>query len=493
MTGTAATGRTGTAGALPAQASRLAWVIVFGSFASGLDASMANIGLHTIATDMHASLIATQGVTSAYLLALAVSLPVCGWAGRRMGVGRLWLAALTAFVAASGLCATAPAVEVLIAFRVAQGMAAGLLIPAGQTLLGQAVGPDRLGRAMATLGMAVSLALALGPVVGGLLLYALSWRWLFLINLPIGAAGLVLGRRLIPQGRGKQAGPLDAIGLGCVSAGLALVVYALSTLGATATLLSANTLIPLAMGLLGLAVFVRRALRRRNPLLDLRLFGNRVFTAATVTVGCVGAVLFGSPLLFPLYLQLVQHDGVVGTGLRLMPLGIGTAAGVRAAGRLTDRYGGGIVAIAGALSTATLTAPFALFDVTIAGPVAVQVLLFMFGAAVGVAVVPPGVTAYKAVTSDQLPDATTGVNITQRLGGALGSALFAVVLVRNLPTGTEHAFHTAFWWQTAASLAALTSAIWLWRTLHIHGTRHGSGEGGSPAVPGDGRDRAAGP
>jgi EmrB/QacA subfamily drug resistance transporter len=464
VTGTSTAGQARAGTADPLRVWRLAWVIVFGAFASGLDTSLANIGLRTIAADLHADLAVTQWVTSAYLLALAVSLPVCGWAGRRIGVGRLWLAALATFTVASGLCATASVIGMLIAFRVVQGLAAGLLIPAGQTILGQAFGPARLGRAMATLGIAVSLAPALGPVVGGLMLHALSWQWLFLINLPIGAAGLALGWHVLPRGHGGQAGALDWIGLGFVSAGLALVVYALSTVGTGGTLAGTNVLTPLALGLLGLAAFVRRARGRRHPLLDLRLYANRGYTAATVTAGCIGAMVFGSPLLFPLYFQLAHHDGVIGTGLRLLSLGIGTAAGVPIAGRLTDRCGGGIVAMAGTFATAVLTAPFALLDVTTAGPALLQVLLFALGAAIGLAAVPPGVAAYQAVTADQLPDATTGVNITQRLGGALGAALYAVVLARTLPAGTQHAFRIAFWWQTAICLAALTSATWLWRT-----------------------------
>lgn len=199
---------------------RLALVIVFGAFASGLDTSIVTIGLPAIGRDLRAALPETQWVATAYLLALAVSLPLAGWLGRRVGVGRLWLGALAAFTAASVLCAAAPTLAALVALRAAQGLAGGLLIPAGQTVLGQAVGAHRLGRVMATLGVAVSVAPALGPVVGGLLLDpntwhwlgdsgpahwlaggAGAWRWLFAVNLPVGAAGLVLRLRYVPRGR----------------------------------------------------------------------------------------------------------------------------------------------------------------------------------------------------------------------------------------------------------------------------------------------------
>ena len=187
---------------------RLAWVIVFGAFTSGLDASLANIGLDTIRTDLHTTLDRVQWVSSGYLVALAVSLPICGWLGRRVGTGRLWLAALAAFTLASGLCAAAPGIGALVALRVVQGLAAGLLIPAGQTILGRAVGPGRLGRVMATLGIVVTVAPAIGPIVGAAVLHSLSWRWLFLINLPIGALGIALGLRYVPRGRGEAVAPL---------------------------------------------------------------------------------------------------------------------------------------------------------------------------------------------------------------------------------------------------------------------------------------------
>jgi MFS family permease len=153
---------------------RLAWVIVFGAFAGQLDASVVNVGLHAIGHDLAAPLDLVQWVSSGYLLALAMSLPICGWLGRRMGTGRLWLVALAAFTILSGLCAVAPGIGWLIATRVLQGLAGGILVPAGQTVLGQTVGPSRLGRVMSTLGVGLSLGTAVSPLVGGLVLHDLN-------------------------------------------------------------------------------------------------------------------------------------------------------------------------------------------------------------------------------------------------------------------------------------------------------------------------------
>jgi EmrB/QacA subfamily drug resistance transporter len=440
---------------------RLAGVIVFGAFASGLDASLANIGLDTIGANLHAPLARTQWVASGYLVALAVSLPLAGWLGRKRGVGRLWLTALASFTVASGLCAVAPTIETLILMRVVQGLAGGLLIPAGQTVLGQAVGAQRLGRVMATLGIAVSVAPALGPVIGGLVLHSLSWRWLFAINLPVGVLGLLLGWRYVPRGQPGAAPRLDRVGLLYISTGLPLVVYAVTELGAHG---SGADVVPLLLGLVALAVFGVRSVRQAEPLLDLRLFVNRSYAAAGAAAGFTGMALFGSGLLFPLYFQLAHGEDVVGTGLRLLGLGGATALALPLTGRLTDRYGGGAVSLGGCTLLVLVSASFAVLPVD-TNAALVQVLLGLLGISVAFAAVPTGISAYQTVSRDQLPDATVQVNILQRLGGAVGGALFSVVLARRLPAGAQVAFHAAFWTMTAAACIALISAFILSRTL----------------------------
>ncbi|MGI5232994.1 DHA2 family efflux MFS transporter permease subunit [Actinoallomurus sp. CA-142502] len=441
---------------------RLALVIVFGAFASGLDGSLTNIGLDTIGADLHAGLDETQWVATGYLVALAVSLPLCGWLGRRLGPGRLWLMALVAFTAASGLCAAAPSIGWLIALRVAQGLGAGLLVPAGQTVIGQAVGAHRLGRVMSTLGIAVALAPALGPVVGGLVLHALSWPWLFLANLPIGAVGLALGLRYVPRGDRGAAGPLDRRGFALIGGGLPLLVYALTRWGSAGTPAAPSVAIPLVLGVAGLAAFVLRTRRREHPLMDLGLYRRPVYVAASGASALSGALMFGTALVFPLYFQILHHDRVVDTGLRMLALGLGTAVILPVAGRLTDRYGGGLVASWGGVAAVAVMVVFLLFGADAdAEPVLVEALLVLLGMAVAATAVPPGIAAYQAVPPDRLPDATTQVNIVQRIGGALGGSLYAVALANALPGGGEHAFRVVFGWLTGSAVLALLCSQWL--------------------------------
>ena len=410
--------------------------------------------------DLNARIGTTQWVANGYLIALAVSLPVCGWLGRRVGVGRLWLVALTGFTVTSGLCALAANIHVLIGLRVLQGLTAGLLIPAGQTVIGQAVGAHRLGVVMATLGTAVALAPALGPTVGGVVIHAASWPWLFLINLPLGVFGLLLGLRYVPPGVPALGRRLDWRGLLLVTAGLPLAVYGLTVWGERRTLDSAGVLVPLLAGLAALVAFAAHARRRDHPVLDLGLFARPAYAAASATAAFTGAAMFGAGVLFPLYFQIGRHQSVLATGLLLISLSAGTALVLPMSGRLVDRHGGGIVSLYGGVAAIITTMPFALLD-THTNQVVVQLLLLARGMAIALAVMPATTAAYKAVDTEHLPDATTQVNIVLRVGGALGGAIFAVILAAALPDGVDGAFRTAFWWLTAASTLGVAAAAWL--------------------------------
>ncbi|MFE3171699.1 DHA2 family efflux MFS transporter permease subunit [Amycolatopsis sp. NPDC059090] len=432
---------------------RICWIIVFGAFASGLDASVVTIGLDSISSDLGADLSVTQWVASGYLLALALSLPLTGWLARRFGAGRVWLVALAAFTVASGLCAAAPDVVALIAFRFLQGLAGGVLIPAGQTVLGQQVGAARLGRVMATLGIAVSVAPALGPLAGGLILHGLSWPWLFLINLPIGAVGLVLGLRYVPRGSRETTGGIDVVGLALIAAGLPLVLYTITTWGDTGRL-ELPILLP---GLVLLAWFVARCRRHPHPLLDFSLYRNRLYRAASLAAAFNGALIFGSGIVVTLYFQLGRHLDFVGTGLSLLGFAGATAAIAPVTGRAVDRYGAAPVALVGAALAVVSTVPFAFLSVD-APSVVVQVLLAGYGASVALVSMPMGIAAYKTVEPSRLPDAAAQVTILLRVGGSLGGAVFAVLIAGRLPDA-DAAFRLGFGAISVGAVGALGTAL----------------------------------
>src|SRR3712207_1918695 len=228
------------------------------------------------------------------MLALATVIPLTGWAADRFGTKRLYMISLALFVAGSVLSGIAWSAETLIAFRVLQGLGGGMIMPAGMTILTRAAGTDRIGRVMAVIGVAVLLGPICGAVLGGWVGDDFSWRWIFFINVPIGAAALLLSLRVLPRDVSQAEHRLDWLGLALLSPGLAAVIYGLAEGGAGGGFAEAQVLVPIALGLIALGLFVRHALRADEPLIDLRLFANRTFTVSSITLILVVISVFRS-------------------------------------------------------------------------------------------------------------------------------------------------------------------------------------------------------
>jgi EmrB/QacA subfamily drug resistance transporter len=324
----------------------IASVVVLGAIMSILDATIVNVALATLGRDLHASLSTIQWVASGYLVALAVVIPLTGWASERYGAKRLWMTVVALFVLGSTLCGLAWSPGSLIFFRVLQGLGGGMIMPAGMTILAQAAGPKRIGRVMSVVGAPMLLGPILGPVLGGVILQSLSWRWIFFVNLPIGALALVLAFKILPRSEPQPCERLDFTGLALLSPGLAAIVFGLSETSSHGGFAYAGAWIPIVAGVGLVVAFVIHALRTPGrPLLDLTLFREPSFAAASALVLLVGAALFGSLLLLPLYLQLDRGESTLATGLLLTPQGLGAALVMPLAGRLTDRIGGGPVTL----------------------------------------------------------------------------------------------------------------------------------------------------
>jgi EmrB/QacA subfamily drug resistance transporter len=443
----------------------LAAILDFGAFMAGLDTALVNVGLDTIHRELHASLAATQWVTSAYLLGLAGALPASAWAARRLGSGRLWLDSLAAFTLTSGLCALSPGVAALIIFRALQGVAGGLLVSVGMAILADAAGRERLGRVMAIVNVPTVLAPALGPTIGALLIDWGSWRWLFLLNVPIGILALAFGIRSIPRGARSAGARLDVPGLLLVGAGLPLLIYGITAAAGHRSLAAPAVALSLAGGLATLTAFAYRSLRRTEPLLNLRLFANRAYTAALTARFFGGVSLFGGVIVMPLYFQIQRSSSVLDTGLFMLAFELAAVATFPLAGRLSDRYGSGRVVTLGMVLTAAAILPMALLgtNVSLLGVEALQALRGIGLALAG----PPFVAAtMAAVHRNHLPDASAQGEIFSRVGGALGSALLVVILAGALLPGVHGgaatgAFHTTFLWLTAAAAFGVITAGWL--------------------------------
>ena len=338
---------------------------------------------------------------------------------------------------------------------------------------------------MSVVGVPMLLGPILGPVIGGLIVDSASWRWIFYVNVPIAAAALVLAARLLKADAGRaDAGRLDWTGLALLSPGLAGVVFGLSESESHGGFSDPLVWGPIVVGLVLVALFVRHAWRAERPLIDVRLFRDRVFAAASATTFLIGGALFGAMIILPLYYQVARGESALTAGLLMAPQGLGAAAAMPIAGKLTDKLGGGRVAVAGLLILTVGTIPFA-FLKSDTSYTLLALLLVLRGLGIGSSMMPSMAAAYASLERAAVPRATSALNVVQRVGGSLGTALLAVILqgqikdqlggaggagggtLERLPDNVRarvaeplaDAFAATFWWAVGMSVLALVPAV----------------------------------
>jgi EmrB/QacA subfamily drug resistance transporter len=458
---------TATADKIDAYVWRISAVVIIGSIMSILDTTIVNVALATLGRELHDTVANIQWVVTGYMLSLAAVIPVTGWAARRFGAKRVYIVSLVLFTAGSALCGFATSTNELIVFRVLQGVGGGMILPIGQLMMAEAAGPQRMGRVMSIVAVPAMLAPILGPTIGGLILENASWRWIFYVNVPIGAIAVIAALRILPNVERTKADPLDVLGFLLMATGLPLLTYGLAEIGVTGGVTSPRVIGPALLGLALVGTFVWHALRTRFPLLDMRLYRRATFASASFTMFCLGAALFGSMILLPLYWQQIRHESVVDTGLLTAPMGLGMALVMPLAGKLTDRLGGGPLALFGVTLTAVMTIPFGMIGAHT--PIAwLSVAMFLRGAGVGFAFMPAMAAAFAALQRSELPHATPQLNVLQRVGGSIGTAVLAVVLQRALVgahtlAAQANAYGTAFWFAGGLTALAIVPCIILVR------------------------------
>ncbi|MER8039952.1 DHA2 family efflux MFS transporter permease subunit [Streptomyces hydrogenans] len=439
-------------------------VMVLGGMMSYLDATIVNVGISTLSGEFETTLATIEWVTTGYLLAVALAIPLAGWAMVRFGAKRMWLLGLTVFLLGSVLAAFAWNAESLIAFRILQGLGGGMIDPIMMTVVATAAGPERIGRVMGLISVPITLGPVVGPIVGGLLLDNLSWQWLFLVNIPFALAAIALAVKVLPADPPPSGDPvpLDAVGVFLLSPGFAALVYALSQAGAHG-FGSARVLVGLLVGLALFAAYTVHALRTdKTPLLDLRLFANRGFTASVTTMFLLGGGLFSLLFLLPLYYQQVQGHSVLASGLLLAPLGLGTLIGMPLAGNLADRFGARVLVPTGAVLIGAGALVF-----TGSGPDTPQLLLtvaqFAAGFGMGLVGAPTMGSVYRTVPGESVAGATGAVFILNQIGASLGIAVVALILQGGgaHTTPTNASFADAFWWPVGAAVVVLLAGLLL--------------------------------
>lgn len=281
---------------------RTSIAVLVGGIAVILDSTIVSVALHQLAADLHTGISTVQWVSTAYLLALGVAIPLVGWLQSRLGAKRLWMAALVVFLLGSVLCSLAWDASSLIAFRVVQGLGGGVLMPLMATMVMQAAGGRDLGRLMSVVALPAALGPILGPVIGGLILGIGDWRWLFLVNVPVCLAGLVLAWWLIPTDSTTPGARLDVVGLVLLSPSLVLMLWGLSNVAGDGGFAHADVLVPVVSGaalLLGFVLWARH--RGGAALVDLHVLRSGPTRTASALMLLTGASLYGAMLLLPLY------------------------------------------------------------------------------------------------------------------------------------------------------------------------------------------------
>jgi EmrB/QacA subfamily drug resistance transporter len=410
----------------------IASVVVLGAIMSILDVTVVNVAIATLAREFETDLTTIQWVSTGYTLALATVIPLTGWAADRFGTKRLYVTSIVLFVGGSVLCGLAWSAGSLIGFRVLQGFGGGMLMPLGMTILTRAAGPHRVGRVMAVIGVPMLLGPILGPILGGWLVDSYSWHWIFFINVPIGAAALVMALRVLERDVPQPAHKLDWFGFAVLSPSLAAMIYGLAKSGQNGGFGHAEVIGPVAAGVLGLAAFIRHA--RRDPddaLIDLRLFRNKTFSASMSTLMLMVIAVFGGMLLVPLYFQSVRGEDALSTGLLLAPQGLGAMITMPIAGKLVDRTGPGRIVPVGlvvvGLSFLGLTQLEGDTSYWLIGAI-----LFVQGLGMGATMMPTFSGAMQTLRRAAIARASTTLNINQQVGASVGTAVLSVLLANAL-------------------------------------------------------------
>src|SRR6202167_5577560 len=340
---------------------KISLILIVGAMAVVFDTTIVSVAVHTLGTRLHTSVSTIQWVTTGYLLSLGIAVPLTSWGLQRFGGKRLWMFALVVFLVGSIGSSLACNVGSLIAWRVVQGAGGGIMLPLLVTLIMQAAGGKALGRTVTVVAMPALLGPILGPLIGGAILTHLSWRFMFWVNVPFCLIGLVLAAKYLPKDTVAAVRPkLDTLGFALLAPGIAALILGLSNAGAAAGFGHGDVIIPLAIGVALLLAFCLHAMRKSEPIANIRLFAHRSVASSSAVLFFSGFTLYGAMLLLPLFYQEARGTTALGAGLMLIPQGVGTLASRGVAGKLTDRIGARPIAVAGFVIVALSTVPFAL-------------------------------------------------------------------------------------------------------------------------------------
>jgi EmrB/QacA subfamily drug resistance transporter len=434
-------------------------VFVSAMFMNIMDITIVNVALPTIGRDFGISPTAVDGIVIAYLVSLAVFIPASGWLGDRFGGKRVLMTAIVVFTLGSALCGLAQNLPELVFFRVIQGAGGGMLAPVGMAMLYRVFPPAERIRAASILTIGTTLAPAIGPVLGGLLVTSLTWRWVFFVNVPIGVAAVTFGALCLERSAPQEAGVFDAPGFLLAGAGLGLLMYGVSE-GPLQGWSSPEVLSACGAGALLLGMLVAWELRSSHPMVDLRLLSGRAFRASSGTIFMTSGAFLGALYLIPLYFQDARGLSALQSGLSTFPEAFGVMLGAQVASRVIyPRLGPRRHMTFGLLGLAAVLLVLTQISLTTSLWV-MRGILFMLGLVIAQIFIPGQTSAFAQISPAATGRASTLFNMGRQVGSALGVAVLSTVLVGVGSTqaagGVTSPSMTAYHWAFAtAALFAL--------------------------------------
>ncbi|MGA9275429.1 DHA2 family efflux MFS transporter permease subunit [Ilumatobacter sp.] len=405
-------------------------VVLFGAFMVVLDTTVVNLGLPSLQRDFD-TVDGVEWVVTAYLAAVGVAQMISGWAADRFGHKRVFIISMALFTVSSAACALAPTLGVLVAARVVQGAGGGLMMPVAMAMIYLLFDPHERGKALGYFGIAVMAAPAIGPVLGGGVVSSVGWRWLFLINIPIGMIGIPVALRLLTDSGYRDRRRLDRVGLALSGVGLAVLLIGFSR-GAFWGWSSPAVLAMLGGGALLLVLFTVRTLRIDAPLIDMRILANPVFAVGMATVALLTISQYTRLVYIPLELGGLRSISEFNIGLTMLPSAIGIAITMPIGGRLTDRVGARIPVTIGAAILGASFVALARLTVTTSLPT-IAFILFVGGLGSGLAMMAPNIVAMNSIDGRKVSQGTALSQTSRQVAAAIGVSIIASIFASHRP------------------------------------------------------------
>jgi EmrB/QacA subfamily drug resistance transporter len=442
-------------------------VFVTAMFLTIMDATIVNVALPQLGREFHVPAAQVDTVVVGFLVSLAVFIPASGWLGDRFGTKRVLLTALVIFTGASALCGLAQSIDQLILFRIVQGIGGGMLAPVGMAMLFRTFPPEERVRASRILIVPTAFAPATGPVLGGLLVTDLSWRWAFYVNVPLGIAGFLFGLVFLDEATQEDAGSFDLPGFLLAGAGLGALMYAVSE-GPAKGWTSSGIAVTGALGVVLLAALVFVELRSPAPMLDLRLLGNRLFRSASVALVLSMVSFLGTLFLAALFFQDGFGVSALQSGLSTFPEAIGIMAGAQIAARLYPRIGPRRLMVSGHVGVAASVGLMALVPFS-ASLWVMRGLMVLLGLSQAHVFTPAQAAAFATISPAATGRASGLFNAGRQVGGAVGVALLSTIIsavgVFHVVGGTAQPNAAAYHWAFLAAAATALLAALVARTV----------------------------